>query len=356
MPQNFANDYSTTLASGVTSTATAWTVADGTNAPAVPFRALVTDGANKEYIEVTAKSGTNNVNWTVTREVEDASRFTKFAFSSGARIIALVTKGAFDSFFHATTGHDHSGATGQGPKISNSGLATGAAVANIGYTPANKAGDTFTGLVNFFLASPQVKIANAAGDRPLQIKHTGNEIEFDKGNGSIASGNYTLFRFYTIGNIDSNDPFWNGFQWLGHTVTESGTSRFPILTMFSRSATGTNPTDYEFLFAASNAGGLALGLSFGAFNTSGSFVRFGFGAGVVNSPEVFRLSYGNSSAGNISLFSGSPSYGSGIGVVYIANRNAAPSSNPSGGGLLYVESGALKFRGSSGTVTTIANA
>ncbi len=34
----------------------------------------------------------------------------------------------------------------------------------------------------------------------------------------------------------------------------------------------------------------------------------------------------------------------------------APTSNPSGGGYLYVESGALKYRGSSGTITTIANA
>ncbi len=32
------------------------------------------------------------------------------------------------------------------------------------------------------------------------------------------------------------------------------------------------------------------------------------------------------------------------------------SGNPSGGGLLYVEAGALKYRGSSGTVTTLGNA
>lgn len=32
-------------------------------------------------------------------------------------------------------------------KIDSAKLATGAAVANIGYTPANKAGDTFTGAV-----------------------------------------------------------------------------------------------------------------------------------------------------------------------------------------------------------------
>jgi len=60
-----------------------------------------------------------------------------------------------------------------------------------------------------------------------------------------------------------------------------------------------------------------------------------------------------SAGGNFSLF-GQGSYGSGVGVVFIPNRTTAPSSDPTGGGILYVESGALKYRGSSGTVTTIA--
>ena len=42
-------------------------------------------------------------------------------------------------------------------------------------------------------------------------------------------------------------------------------------------------------------------------------------------------------------------------VLYVAN-GTAPAANPTGGGYLYVEGGALKYRGSSGTVTTIANA
>lgn len=53
---------------------------------------------------------------------------------------------------------------------------------------------------------------------------------------------------------------------------------------------------------------------------------------------------------------GGGSYGSGTRVIFIANRTAVPTSNPTGGGILYVESGALKYRGSSGTITTIANA
>lgn len=40
----------------------------------------------------------------------------------------------------------------------------------------------------------------------------------------------------------------------------------------------------------------------------------------------------------------------------LSNTTAAPVSNPSGGGYLYCEGGALKYRGSSGTVTTVANA
>jgi hypothetical protein len=49
-------------------------------------------------------------------------------------------------------------------------------------------------------------------------------------------------------------------------------------------------------------------------------------------------------------------FGGGVKVVGLANATTAPASNPTGGGVLYVESGALKYRGSSGTVTTIANA
>lgn len=47
------------------------------------------------------------------------------------------------------------------------------------------------------------------------------------------------------------------------------------------------------------------------------------------------------------------SLGNGAKVVFVANASA-PTLNPTGGGYLYVEAGALKFRGSSGTVTTIA--
>ncbi|MFE7762929.1 hypothetical protein [Streptomyces sp. NPDC057438] len=50
------------------------------------------------------------------------------------------------------------------------------------------------------------------------------------------------------------------------------------------------------------------------------------------------------------------SYGGGDGVVGIRNATIVPTTNPISGGVLYVEAGALKYKGSSGTVTTLAPA
>jgi hypothetical protein len=46
----------------------------------------------------------------------------------------------------------------------------------------------------------------------------------------------------------------------------------------------------------------------------------------------------------------------GDGVTFVANRSTAPTANAVGGGILYAEAGALKWRGSAGTITTMAAA
>ncbi len=43
-------------------------------------------------------------------------------------------------------------------------------------------------------------------------------------------------------------------------------------------------------------------------------------------------------------------------VIYIGNAITAPTANPVSGGILYIEGGALKYRGTSGTVTELAPA
>jgi hypothetical protein len=47
---------------------------------------------------------------------------------------------------------------------------------------------------------------------------------------------------------------------------------------------------------------------------------------------------------------------SGGGVVALHNAATLPTATPASGGVLYAEAGALKWKGSSGTVTTIAPA
>jgi len=59
--------------------------------------------------------------------------------------------------------------------------------------------------------------------------------------------------------------------------------------------------------------------------------------------------------GNL-LLGGTSEPSTGKAVLYIANATTVPSTNPTGGGVLYVEAGALKYRGSSGTVTTLGAA
>jgi len=74
-------------------------------------------------------------------------------------------------------------------------------------------------------------------------------------------------------------------------------------------------------------------------------------------PETFDGdNNGNRFASNTMFGSIVGAFGSGDGVIGIANRRVAPTTNPAGGGILYAEAGALKWRGSAGTVTTLAPA
>jgi hypothetical protein len=57
---------------------------------------------------------------------------------------------------------------------------------------------------------------------------------------------------------------------------------------------------------------------------------------------------------NVSIGATTVGFGSGNGVFAMGNAGVVPTTNPTAGGVLYIQAGSLKFRGSSGTVTTIA--
>jgi hypothetical protein len=93
---------------------------------------------------------------------------------------------------------------------------------------------------------------------------------------------------------------------------------------------------------------------------SGNIVRFGDGTSTFNvrfkGPNNWDLQL-DTSADKFSIRRNSVDLVAidSVGNVTIANTGAAPST-PSSGGVLYVEAGALKYRGSSGTITTLGAA
>lgn len=105
-------------------------------------------------------------------------------------------------------------------------------------------------------------------------------------------------------------------------------------------------------------------VSGGTATTGGAFNRRAGdalgGAGTRNGGHLYdRPGAGASSNGNWGWFCQSGdaiNFQSMQGGIYCKNRSAAPAGNPSGGGFLYAEGGALKWLGSSGTPTTIAAA
>jgi len=81
---------------------------------------------------------------------------------------------------------------------------------------------------------------------------------------------------------------------------------------------------------------------------------FGFRVDSIRGSSDNLITMRTSGSTNLQLGGGTTSIGSGSGVIGITNATTVPSTNPVGGGILYVESGSLKYRGPSGTVTTLA--
>jgi hypothetical protein len=96
-------------------------------------------------------------------------------------------------------------------------------------------------------------------------------------------------------------------------------------------------------FNGSNAVGYITGASNSGSATAG-YIDFASSGGSM------RLD----SSGNVGI--GVSTFGTSAAKVLGLANATAPSTSPAGMGQLYVEAGALKYRGSSGTVTTIANA
>ena len=105
----------------------------------------------------------------------------------------------------------------------------------------------------------------------------------------------------------------------------------------------------------------ALYLGNGLVPSSSNHSIYYNGGPCLNGPAAGNVSFSIAATINTQMtaagwqFGGTTSaFGGGVKVLGITDRTTPPTTNPVGGGVLYSEAGALKWRGSSGTVTTIA--
>lgn len=155
---------------------------------------------------------------------------------------------------------------------------------------------------------------------------TANGVLFLNGSKAVTSGSALTFDGTNLG-IGTSSP--------GVALDVTQASGSPAIRVLRTASAG---ADIRLVSSTIATGGIV-----GTYNDSPLLFY-------TNSSERMRLD----SSGNLGL--GGASFGSGAVVMFIANATTAPTTNPTAGGVLYVEGGALKYRGSSGTVTTIANA
>lgn len=148
---------------------------------------------------------------------------------------------------------------------------------------------------------------------------------------------------------------------LGVVPNAGGTGRYRGLQILSSTIAADNGTDADFGFnfyrdsigayRYAGTGGNAPALDI-RMDVAG-FKFFTAPSGTAGEPITFTQALTLTQAQNL-LLGGTADPG-GNRALYIANTTLVPGT-PSGGGVLYVEAGALKYKGSAGTVTTLAPA
>lgn len=199
-----------------------------------------------------------------------------------------------------------------------------------------------------------------------------------KGSGTITFGSVSTGAIIHTTATTLSAALTYGGVTFANTATGSGS----LVGSISPTLTGTltaGAANFSGAVIATGATGLlhqpttATGVAYAqAANTGGSFyfaidnsAGSGFGTGVAYGRAIFSdgshpicIFINNVLAEEIDTslnhyFGGATSAGTSAANVLVIKNGTAPASSPAGLGQLYVESGALKYRGSSGTVTTL---
>lgn len=233
---------------------------------------------------------------------------------------------------------------------------------------------------------------NARGANALDIQSARNAVtQVAGGKKSVAIGAWnTASNTYNISIGFQNNNTGSGYATaIGVNNTVSGyeamasgynntaSGAYSTASGAYNSASGSSSVAVGVHTTASNTAAVAVGKSvtasgnsssvFGSGSTASATDSVAIGNGVsTNQSGSLILGSNNASAAlylnNSKNFAfihtnnPNPTFGGGVGVIFIGNDTTDPSTTPTGGGILYVTAGALNYMGTSGTVTPLAPA
>jgi hypothetical protein len=216
---------------------------------------------------------------------------------------------------------------------------------------------------------------STAGAEAMRITSTGNVV-LNPSSGNVSIGTFTTSDKLTIngGGIFAETDT-NGSQdvWI-RNVNVGSSARARVVLNASGNSWGMGMGS-----SANNGNALTWNVDVGGANSEKMRITTAGNVGIGTTGPVIPLAIGAAGTGffgnsaTLNLYTNSAlvasfltdgnvgigtfdQFGTGTKVIGLANATANPSTNPTGGGVLYADAGALKWRGSSGTVTTIANA
>lgn len=115
-------------------------------------------------------------------------------------------------------------------------------------------------------------------------------------------------------------------------------------------------TNKVYIATVSNADNMYIGANTAQSTGALGSVLYFAGGGAVHQKLVGGVEKMTIAANGTQFGGGAQDFGGGVGVLGIDNAGTNPSTNPTGGGILYSDAGAGKWRGSSGTTTTFGAA
>lgn len=341
---------------------------------------LITDASTPSGISVTSQFASNALNINQSGQAPPVA-ITDSSFNGSIEITkttSAVTANSLAAGLILSGTYQHSGSSGLGRGISitvtnntgSSGILYGA---NISAT-ANTAGATAVGLsvsvastsgtayaatfqggnVGIGTTTPGSKLdifgdttvnANGGSSYKLQLTNTtGTQYIYNRTYGPsngivISAGGADTFFFNQDGQFQASSFSTSG----AYTSTSGGfinNATNPVVILNRSASTGLGRIFWQT--ASANK------WTFGLRQNETGMNLFDEVAG------ASRL-YVADSSGNVGIGT-TTQFGSGTGVIGLANAGTDPTTNPTGGGVLYASSGALKWRGSSGTVTQLAAA